>query len=85
MKKVGYDIGKYDFKGRLEKVFDVEDLAGINEQHEVFKRENDQSTHFHKIFYDWARTPEFTSLYEMFIADVVQPIYDDKIVYQHAY
>jgi ectoine hydroxylase-related dioxygenase (phytanoyl-CoA dioxygenase family) len=82
MQKAVYSIDKYDFKRRLEKVFAVDDLTAINEKFDVFRRENDQSTNYHKIFYDWARTAEFTSLYDSFIAEVVQPMYNDKIVYQ---
>ena len=82
MKKTAYSTAKYDFQNRLEKLFGIKDLSGINEKFDVFKRENDQSTPYHKLYYEWARTPAFTALYDAFIAEVVQPLYDDKIVYQ---
>ena len=82
MKKISYDTNVYNFKDRLEKLFGIPELSGIDEHHELFKRENDQSTHFHTVFYQWARTPEFTLLYDEFIKNVIQQLYDGKIVYQ---
>ena len=82
MNKVKYDIVEFNFKKRLEALFEIEELSTIEEAHEVFKRENDQSTNYHKIFYAWARTKEFTDLYDKFIHEIIKPMYSDKIVYQ---
>ena len=82
MKKINYDTGKFNFRERIEDLFGIKDLSAINEQYEVFKRVNDQSTGYHKIFYDWARTKEFTAWYDLFIEEVVRPVYDGSIVYQ---
>jgi len=82
MKKVTYSIEKYPFKDKLQQVFKVEELSAINDSIEVFKRENDQSTEYHKKYYEWARTEEFTVLYEAFVVNVVKPLYNESIVYQ---
>jgi ectoine hydroxylase-related dioxygenase (phytanoyl-CoA dioxygenase family) len=82
MKKVTYSIEKYPFKDKLQQVFKVEELSAINDSVEVFKRENDQSTEYHKKYYEWARTEEFAVLYEAFVVNVVKPLYNESIVYQ---
>jgi len=82
MKKIQYDTNVYNFKQQLEKLFNVEELENINEQHDLFKRENDQNTAYHTIFYKWARTDEFISMYEALIKNEVQQLYDGEIVYQ---
>lgn len=82
MKKVSYNIERFPFKENIQKLFDVEDLSLLNDNIEVFTREKDQSTNWHKLFYDWARTEKFTELYENFILSVVKPLYDKDIIYQ---
>lgn len=82
MHKIKYDISTFNFKQHLEKLFEVDDLTSINSNYQLFERANDQSTDFHNIFYNWARTTQFTNLYETFIKEVVQPLYAEKIVYQ---
>ena len=57
-------------------------MSLLNDSVEVFKRENDQNTNWHKIFYAWARTPEFKNMYTSFIYDVVKPLYNEPIVFQ---
>jgi hypothetical protein len=82
MKKVSYDITNYNFKELLEKKLNVEDLSAINNSYQLFERANDQSTDYHAIFYKWARTDEFIDLYDDFIKAIIQPLYNEKIVYQ---
>lgn len=82
MLKVTYGIDIFPFKKLLENLFEVEDLALLNEEVEVFKRENDQSTRYHKAYYEWSRTETFVELYDRFILEVVKPIYNEQIVYQ---
>lgn len=82
MKKYTYDTAKYDFKKRLEELFEIPDLCNLSDSIEVFTRENDQKTKWHKIYYDWSRSEEFTNMYENFVADYVKPIYNESIVYQ---
>lgn len=82
MIKVGYSIEIFPFAELLENLFKVQDLSLINDEVEVFKRENDQSTKYHKIFYEWARTDSFEQLYSNFILKVVKPLYNEQVVYQ---
>ncbi len=82
MTKVKYDINIFNFKEHLEKLFKVENLTTINSNYGLFERANDQSTDYHKLFYDWARTKEFVTMYDSFIENVIQPMYKEKIVYQ---
>lgn len=82
MLKSNYDIIRYNFKEKLEKLFAISDLSILNEVHPIFKRETDQSSSFHRVFYEWARSEEFTMLYESFISNEVQKLYSEEIVYQ---
>lgn len=82
MKKYIYDTNHYKFQDLLKNIFGVYSLDSINENREVFTREQDQSTNWHKLFYTWARTEEFTQMYEGFINHIIYPIYNEKIVYQ---
>lgn len=82
MVDIKFNTNKFPFREKLEALFNVTDLSSINDQVEIFKRETDQSTNYHKIYYDWAQTKEFKTLYQKFITQVVKPIYDEPIVYQ---
>lgn len=82
MKKIKYDIEKYPFGKILQNVFDVGYLHEINDDVQLFSRETDQSTIFHKKYYEWTLTDEFITLYDNFILDIIRPLYDEKIVYQ---
>jgi len=82
MKKIKYDTKIFNFQNQIQKLFLVDDLSTINENVEVFKRENDQSTSYHRIFYKWIREKETLELYNKFIHDVIRPLYDERIIYQ---
>ena len=82
MKKIIFDIDKFPFREKLTQLFQVNKLDLINDQVEVFKRETDQSTNYHSLYYKWARTEEFKQLYEEFIIQVIRPLYNEPIVYQ---
>jgi len=82
MNKYTYDTDYYKFLDLLRSTFNVYHLDKINENREVFKREEDQSTKYHKLYYELARTPEFTLLYTDFIKQIIKPIYGEQIVYQ---
>lgn len=82
MNIISYDTNKFNFKHQVESLFDIQELSLLNEDTAIFKRETDQSTKYHKLFYDWARTEEFKSLYTNFISEVVYPSYNTPIVYQ---
>jgi ectoine hydroxylase-related dioxygenase (phytanoyl-CoA dioxygenase family) len=82
MNKYTYDTDYYKFLDLLRSTFNIYHLDKINENREVFKREEDQSTKYHKLYYELARTPEFTLLYTDFIKQIIKPIYGEQIVYQ---
>jgi len=82
MKIVQYSIEDFPFKKKVENLFGVEDLSLLNDNIEVFSREQDQSTKYHKLYYEWARTEEFIQLYDNFILNVIKPVYNEQIVYQ---
>jgi ectoine hydroxylase-related dioxygenase (phytanoyl-CoA dioxygenase family) len=82
MKKVNYNMLMFPFKLKLEEIFQVKELSDLNDNIEVFTREKDQSTNWHKLFYEWARTEDFIQLYDKFILEVIKPLYNEQIVYQ---
>lgn len=77
-----YDISKYNFASELAKIFKVQNLANISSDIEILKRESDQSTIHHKLFYEWMTTSSFLDKYQSFINEYVRPLYSDKIVVQ---
>jgi hypothetical protein len=87
MTSINYNTGDFPFKDLVRSALNTESLAFIHEQEgfiylNKFERKNDQSTHFHKLFYDFARTPEFTILYLEFIKSVVKPLFGEEVVFQ---
>lgn len=82
MKTIKFNPDSFPFREKLTQLFQVNKLDLINDQVEVFRRETDQSTNYHSLYYKWARTEEFKQLYEKFITQVVRPLYDEPIVYQ---
>jgi len=82
MNKIIYNTNHFPFAEKLQQLFEVNDLSTLNDDITVFSREKDQSTPYHKLYYEWARTEEFTQLYEQFILNVIRPLYDEDIVYQ---
>ena len=66
-----YSTRKYHFRDLVKEFLDVESLSKIHNgpsfrYNEKFQRENDQSTHYHKAFYDLSRTDAFQNLYKVF-------------------
>jgi len=82
MKKINYNIEQFPFAESLQQLFNINDLSILNDDVEVFTREKDQSTNWHKLFYEWARTEDFVQLYDKFILDIIKPLYNEQIVYQ---
>jgi ectoine hydroxylase-related dioxygenase (phytanoyl-CoA dioxygenase family) len=82
MKKINYNIEQFPFAENLQQLFNINDLSILNDDVEVFTREKDQSTSWHKLFYEWARTEDFIQLYDKFILDIIKPLYNEQIVYQ---
>lgn len=82
MNKISYDTQQFPFAENLQKLFSIKDLSLLNDDIEIFTREKDQNTNWHKLFYNWARTEEFIKLYNGFILKMIKPLYNEDIVYQ---
>ena len=85
MKKIKYDINKYDFRNIISNWFGDVNLSKLHKikQYEHFERENDQSTIWHKKYYECIRTEKsFDKVYMKFLEDVIKPRYNEEIVYQ---
>lgn len=82
MKKVTYDTNKFNFQQILKDLFKCSSLDSLAMNVEVFKRENDQDTPYHRKYYEFIRTPKMVELYTSFIKKIVRPLYEESIVYQ---
>ena len=85
MKKVKYDIDIYSFRNIVSDWLETNNLSKLHKikQYEHFVRENDQSSMWHKIFYDKIRNDNsFDEIYVKFLEEVIKPRYGEEIVYQ---
>ena len=85
MKKITYDTKKYPFSGIISEWLDIDDLSKLHEirEYEHFIRENDQSSMWHKKFYELIREDEtFNNIYIPFLRDIIKPRFNEEIVYQ---
>ena len=85
MNKIQYSTEKYDFACLLRDWLEVEQLKKLHshKKYELFSREKDQSSKWHKTFYEKVRNDNsFFELYVRFLVDVVKPRYGEEIVYQ---
>jgi hypothetical protein len=85
MNKLNYDIDTYSFNNIVSNWLETDDLSKLHKikQYEHFVRENDQSSMWHKIFYEKIRSDiSFDETYMKFLKEIIKPIYDEEIVYQ---
>ena len=85
MNKITYNINLYNFKKHISSWFGEVDLSQLHEiqQYKHFERDNDQSTMWHKKFYEMIRKDEiFDDCYRRFLRDIIKPRYEETIVYQ---
>ena len=90
MNKILYDKFQFDFKSIVVSWFDNEDIipAGLSNLHfyknyDLFERQNDQSTIWHKCFYKMIREDKsFNDVYLKFLEDKIKPRFNGEIVYQ---
>ncbi len=83
--KFTYDANEYSFRDVVCGWLDTDDLSKLHyiQQYEHFKRENDQSTIWHKKFYEMIRSDKsFNDIYVNFLKNIVKPRYKEEIVYQ---
>ena len=89
--KITYDNFLFDFRSIVVEWFEVEGIfppGGLERLHfhksyDLFQRENDQSTVWHKCFYDKIRTDNrFDHEYMSFLSQYIKPRFGEEIVYQ---
>ena len=75
MLKIDYDILEYPFEDIVCDWLETDNLSKIHEfkQYKLFKRTNDQSTMWHKLFYEKIREGiAFDNLYKRFLKKVIK-------------
>ena len=85
MNKVKYDKVKYNFLEIVQDWLETDDLTKLHDfkKYKLFKRVNDQSSMWHKMFYNQIRVDKrFDNLYTQFLEEEVKPTFGETIVYQ---
>ena len=81
-----YDTEVYNFRSLLENILGRSDLENLHDSVDYPKLltlETEQSTIYHKAFYEQVRGSEFLDRYNDFIKNIAKPNFGgDKIVYQ---
>lgn len=83
MKILQYNNQIYNFKQTVQEILDIDSIENIHEieKYEIFSREKDQSTNWHRKYYD--NFFKFQPLYVKFLTEFIKPLFnDEKIVYQ---
>lgn len=83
MKIYNYNTKSFPFKEIISNILETDKLEKIHEikNYEIFSREKDQSSDWHKKYYN--NFNKFNELYVKFIKEVVKPIFNnEEIVYQ---
>ena len=92
MNKIAYDTLTYQFLDVIESWFWTDGImptSGISDLHfhksyDLFERQNDQSTIWHRCFYKMIREDEsFNDVYLKFLNDKIKPRFNEEIVYQN--
>ena len=77
MQYVKYDTEKYNFRELLSEILERTDLENLHDSvdyPELFDMKTEQSTIYHKKFYESVRTSRFLDVYNQFIVDVAKHI-----------
>tara|TARA_Y100001951_G_scaffold82240_1_gene70645 strand:- start:486 stop:1130 length:645 start_codon:yes stop_codon:yes gene_type:complete len=85
MKVFEYNTKEYPFRDIVSDWLEVEDLTKLHEfkEYRLFKRETDQSSMWHKMFYNQIRIDNrFDDMYMRFLTEYVKPLYNEELVYQ---
>lgn len=77
-----YDTSGYDFQQVLCKIFEVDKLEnlGVDSDVDILSRGTDQSTEFHRRFYEHFN--EIRPDYLKLIRDIIAPQFDERFCYQ---
>jgi hypothetical protein len=80
-----YNRERFPFATCVEYLFGCGDLTKLHtvQAYEKFTRATDQSTIFHRKFYEFARTDMFRGMYRAFIRDVAIPSVDSNWSYSY--
>ena len=91
MDRITYDNFLFDFRSIVVEWFEVEGIfppGGLEYLHfyksyDLFERQNDQSTIWHKCFYKMIREDDiFDNIYTDFLSQYIKPRFGEEIVYQ---
>ena len=89
--KITYDSFLFDFRSIVVEWFECDGILPpgslerlhFHKVYDLFERENDQSTVWHKCFYDRIRKDNrFEHEYMSFLSQYIKPRFNEKIVYQ---
>lgn len=82
LNKLSYSTDDYDFKSIICEYLNIHQLDNIFVEQKI-TRENNQSTEYHKRFYNSLDNDNrLKSLYDDFISKVVKNLFDEEIIYQ---
>lgn len=82
LNKLSYSINDYDFRSIICDYLNLSQLDNIFVDQEI-TRENNQSTEYHKRFYNSLdNDSRLKSLYDDFISNVIKNLFDEEIIYQ---
>lgn len=78
-----YDTEEYAFRDNVEAILgpDLERLHCALGEVSLRRRENDQNTKAHQMFYE-SFDSEVATTYKRFIHEIIQPLFDEPIIYQ---
>jgi len=85
MNTIKYNTNKYQFVEIVNKWLNTSHLSKLHDikKYDRFVRENDQSTDWHKLFYENVRSDKtFNDTYKDFLFNVIKPRFGENIVYQ---
>jgi len=81
-----FNSEKYDLRAVACSILDWKDLSTLHESvagstaPNQITFANDQSTAFHKQFYNSPQLPTFLEVYERLVKEVIAPLFDEKVV-----
>jgi len=84
MHRIDYNTKIYNFKNVVKNWLDT-DLSKLHliKQYEHFDRRHDQSTMWHKLFYEKIRSDKsFDKIYTKFLTNIIKPRFGENIIYQ---
>lgn len=82
MNKFKYKTFKYRFASILQRVFSCVDMSCLHEEIKLFDVDTDQSSKYHKKFYDLPEDHLFFLNFKQFVVDEIKPLFDEPIIYQ---